>query len=334
MKNSVSLTAGAYLHFAHAYGFKNGDNDGGVLEYSTNGGSSWNDAGSLIEINSYDGPLGGGTGNPLAGRPAFMGDSHGYISSRLNLASLAGQNVRFRWRMALDNGGYDLGWWLDDVRIYRCASSNLVKTTYVPLLLKAPLPLVNGNFESGSAGWTQFSSNGFGLILPANQFPGSVTPHSGSYAVWLGGSLNEISYIQQQILVPADKPYLAYWHWIASQDFCGFDFGGVRINSTTVSSYDLCSSKNTNGWVKRVVNLSSYSGQSVSLQIRAETDSALNSNLFIDDVSFQASAATLETSAADGSTSEEAAALKLFEPDGPAAEEAEFLLRPAGWKPR
>ena len=89
---------------------------------------------------------------------------------------------------------------------------------------------------------------------------------------------------------------LAYWHWIASEDLCGYDFGGVLINSTVVDVYDLCSSTNTGGWVKHVVNLSAYAGQSVSLQIRAETDDSLNSNLFVDDVSFQASASSAKNS--------------------------------------
>ena len=151
---------------------------------------------------------------------------------------------------------------------------------------------MNGDFESGPTGWVEYSSNGWDLILPNSSL--IVPPHGGSWAVWLGGDDDEISYIQQQVIVPPGSPYLAYWHWIASEDFCGYDFGKVIINSTTVDEYDLCSSTNTGGWAKHVVNLSAYAGQSVSLQIRAETDSSLNSNLFIDDVSFQASASSHE----------------------------------------
>jgi len=107
MNISVILPADAYLHFAHAYGFEDPNYDGGVLEYSTNGGTSWNDAGTLFDYNGYDGTVFSGYGNPLAGRSAFIGDSHGYISSRLNINSLAGQSVRFRWRMGLDSSVYD-----------------------------------------------------------------------------------------------------------------------------------------------------------------------------------------------------------------------------------
>jgi hypothetical protein len=120
MTNNVSIPPGAFLHFAQAYGFEV-DFDGGVVEYSTNSGASWTDAGSLFDKNGYNGTIFTGFLNPLSGRPAFVRDSHGYISSRLNLSSLAGQNVRFRWRMGLDQSGFNHGWWLDDVRIYACA---------------------------------------------------------------------------------------------------------------------------------------------------------------------------------------------------------------------
>jgi serine protease len=161
---------------------------------------------------------------------------------------------------------------------------------YVPIVFNPPLPvsLVNGDFESGTTGWTESSTHGYPLIIDSG-FPGSVLPHSGVYAVWLGGDVSEISYIQQQVTVNSGTPYLAYWHWIASQETtCGNDYGGVMINGSWLDKYNLCGSTNTGGWVKHVVNLSSYSGQTVMLQIRADIDSNIyNSNLFIDDVSFQ-----------------------------------------------
>lgn len=128
MNSSVTLPANAFLHFAHAYGFEGGSFDGGVVEYSTNGGGSWVDAASLFDTNGYGGTIASGYSNPLSGRPAFVNDSHGYISSRLNLASLAGQNIRFRWRMGLDISGLNWGWWVDDVRVYTCRASGGIVT--------------------------------------------------------------------------------------------------------------------------------------------------------------------------------------------------------------
>jgi len=122
MANNVTLPSNAFLHFSQAFGFESGSFDGGVVEYSVNGGSTWMDAGPLFDTNGYTGTVAIGYSNPLAGRPAFVNDSHGYISSRLNLSSLGGQSIRLRWRMGLDLSDYNQGWWLDDVRIYTCPS--------------------------------------------------------------------------------------------------------------------------------------------------------------------------------------------------------------------
>jgi len=114
----------AFLHFAHAFGFESlGDPyyfDGGVLEYSINGGSTWLDAGSLINFNGYTGTIYNDWNNPLKGRPGFVGSSHGYISTRLDLASLAGKTVTFRWRMGLDDIVSAWGWWVDNIKVYTC----------------------------------------------------------------------------------------------------------------------------------------------------------------------------------------------------------------------
>ncbi len=126
---SFVVSGNSYLRFAQAYGFEFGINfedfnfynyDGGVLEYSLNNGSTWTDAGSLIEFNGYTGTLFTGAGNPLSGRSAFVGSSHGYISTRVNLASFAGQSVTFRWRMGLDEATSAWGWWVDNIKVYTC----------------------------------------------------------------------------------------------------------------------------------------------------------------------------------------------------------------------
>jgi hypothetical protein len=128
MNISVALPTNAYLRFNQAYGFEDGffggvyyTVDGGVVEYSTNNGASWIDAGPLFTDNSgYNGAITDQSDNPLGGKSAFVAESNGYISSRLNLASLAGQSVRFRFRIGTDTGGDDYGWFIDEVHIYRC----------------------------------------------------------------------------------------------------------------------------------------------------------------------------------------------------------------------
>jgi Zn-dependent metalloprotease len=132
MTRDIAVPANTFMHFRHAFGFETSvsgltNYDGGVVEYSTNGGTSWNDAGSLFTSgsgqNGYNATLDTGNGNPLEGRAAFGGASLGYISSRADLSGLAGQNVRFRFRIGADNYSGDYGWFIDDVRIYTCSAT-------------------------------------------------------------------------------------------------------------------------------------------------------------------------------------------------------------------
>ena len=124
--SSVAMTAGvdvprqAYLQFTHAYDFDGPDFDGGVVEYSVDEGVSWLDAGALFDGRAYTGAIIDGGANPLAGRSAFVGSSHGWVTSRVNLSSLAGSRVRFRWRLGLDSIGVGGGWWIDDIEIVSC----------------------------------------------------------------------------------------------------------------------------------------------------------------------------------------------------------------------
>ncbi len=129
MTASRAIPANAFMVFNQSYDFDMGKYlgkayyfDGGIVEYSTNNGASWNDAAPLFMVNGYDHKLYGKFQNPLGGRAAFAGSSRGYIRSKLDLSSLAGQNVRFRFRMATDNSVDYWGWFIDDIMVYTCSS--------------------------------------------------------------------------------------------------------------------------------------------------------------------------------------------------------------------
>jgi hypothetical protein len=113
-----------------------------------------------------------------------------------------------------------------------------------------------------------------------------VLPYGGSWLAWLGGDDDEVSYIEQELTVPAEAFGLTYWHWIASFDECGFDFAWVKVDGVIVDQYDLCTAADTGTWVLHEVDISAYAGQTVTLRIQVDTDADLNSNLFVDDVSF------------------------------------------------
>jgi hypothetical protein len=150
------VLANAYLHFYHYFDLERGW-DGGVVEYSANGGA-WTDAGSLIDSGKdYVGSI-----YSLGNRQGFTGVSHGYVSTRLNLSSLAGQSVKFRWRLGTDSSNARWGWWVDDVRIYTCESgpgpvSGGVYLPIIHVIPPGPLPGFNSQFNGSATGWVAHS---------------------------------------------------------------------------------------------------------------------------------------------------------------------------------
>jgi hypothetical protein len=157
-------------------------------------------------------------------------------------------------------------------------------STYLPLVRHFVQPIQNWNFEQGRVAWTEFSTHNWLLILNKG-LPVGVAPYSGTWAVWLGGDFNDISYIEQSVSIPVWTPYLVYYRWIGSEEgSCLYDYAYVMVNGSTVDSYGLCGPENTNGWQRRTVNLTLYAGNTVTLRFQVVTDNSLNSNLFLDDI--------------------------------------------------
>lgn len=123
MTSSVAIPANARMQFNHSWDLEPPNFDGGVVEYSLNNGTTWNDAAGLFSAGAgYNGTIESGYGNPIAGRTAFIGNGFGYTATQLNLSSLSGQNARFRFRLGSDSQFDSWGWYIDDVRIYTCGT--------------------------------------------------------------------------------------------------------------------------------------------------------------------------------------------------------------------
>jgi bacillolysin len=147
---AIQIPPQAYLHFHHSYVFetKLGTNgqanqyyDGGILEYSIDGGQTWQDAENLASENGYNGQINGAdkagkSNNILYNRAAFVGQSPGYISSRYDLSLLSGKQALFRFHIAVDESISDYGWLIDDFRVYTCDTSSLSHKVYTPVIYR------------------------------------------------------------------------------------------------------------------------------------------------------------------------------------------------------
>ena len=92
--------------------------DGGILEISTDGGTSFNQvANSALFSDPYDGPINGG---PLTGSDGWCGDPQEYLNSIVDIDNLSGQTVQFRFRKSNDSSVAHQGWDIDDVKVIGC----------------------------------------------------------------------------------------------------------------------------------------------------------------------------------------------------------------------
>jgi bacillolysin len=131
----IAIPSGTtFLRFDHSYNTDwdgGGLYDGGVVEYSADGGSTWSDLGPLAVNNGYDATIStaneNGVVSALGARNAFGRISPNFETSRFDLSSLAGQTIRLRFTFATDNYPnlvFD-GWFIDDISVYSCGSANL-----------------------------------------------------------------------------------------------------------------------------------------------------------------------------------------------------------------
>jgi|GEM_PF-1086907 hypothetical protein len=113
----IVLPAQAMLTFWHTYDLEDGY-DGGVLEISTDNGATYTDLGAQIVSGGYDGPISAVYNSPIAGRPAWTGNTlASWYQVAVNLGPYAGQRAIFRFRLACDFAWGATGWYLDDVQV-------------------------------------------------------------------------------------------------------------------------------------------------------------------------------------------------------------------------
>ncbi len=138
------------LSFWHNYAFQaflNNRRDGGVLEFSVDGGA-WFDAngagsGATIATGGYNGAL-NSTSNPLNGRNAWTGSNSGFTQVVVNLtdtAKYAGHTLRIRWRLATNSSTSSTGWYIDDVALNGGAAALNLPPSITTEVAATPAPV-------------------------------------------------------------------------------------------------------------------------------------------------------------------------------------------------
>jgi hypothetical protein len=130
----ASTTEPLVVKFSHAFSLENGF-DGGVIELSTNGGTTWTDAAMLGVTPGYTRTISTVFGNPIAGRMAYSGASAGFPARTqvtLNFGTqFAGQSVLLRFRIATDTSVAGVGWNIDDIDV-----SGITNTPFPALVVE------------------------------------------------------------------------------------------------------------------------------------------------------------------------------------------------------
>ncbi len=144
----------------------------------------------------------------------------------------------------------------------------------------------NGNFEAGSANWTQEGASN--LVTTFN-------PYTGRYSAQLGGANNANHRIRQHITVPANEAVsLRFWweQWTQETAPGTSDYLAVNVlNSNGGLIKEMARlgvDPDAPPWAQLTFGLTGYAGQTVQIQFQAVTDATNPTDFFVDDVSVTA----------------------------------------------
>jgi bacillolysin len=186
MVNPIAIPTNASLRFDHAFHFNDASYDGGIVEYSIGASGVWTQLPNLVDGKGYYGVISSSYGNPLGGKSAFSGISHGYVSTRFDLSSLAGQSVKFRWRLGTDNSVVSSGWWIDNLQVYTCTSLTYTVTYSGNGNTGGTVP-IDGNAYAAGATVTVLGNTGT-LVKTGYNFAGWNTQVDGLGTSYAGGA--------------------------------------------------------------------------------------------------------------------------------------------------
>ncbi|MFN2501849.1 MAG: carboxypeptidase regulatory-like domain-containing protein, partial [Pyrinomonadaceae bacterium] len=165
-----------------------------------------------------------GYSSPIGGRMAWTGLQSSFITTRVNLpATMAGQSVKLRFRMASDESEAKAGWYVDTVNVTSkncCGGAPTPTPTATPTPAPTPVNVItDGGFE-GSVGqptnaivmnpnWASTSTR-FGTSIctfaDCGSGGGTAGPRAGNAWIWFDAAdaaSAETGTVSQTVTVPA-----------------------------------------------------------------------------------------------------------------------------------
>jgi hypothetical protein len=186
---SLILGTGPVLTYYHIYSTESGY-DGGRVEISTNGGSSWT---PLTPTPAYGGTI-TSTGNSCSwatSTACYIGTSTGYPttwqSASISLSAYNGQTVLLRWNFTTDSSGAGTGtnpgWYVDDISITHvqvpgsCATGSACANnpTVVDVTPNGPLTVCAGSGQLLTCGFTGGTGTTYQWYDGANPISGATS---------------------------------------------------------------------------------------------------------------------------------------------------------------
>ncbi len=216
------------LSFWHWFNTE-GSYDGGVLEISSNNGSTWSDIGfNNFLKGGYTGTMDAST--LLPGRKAWTGNSGGFIKTIVNMVPYANQVVKLRFRFTSDDGTKLDGWFVDDIALKRQAEVDINSQLF------------------NTTGTLLNQSDTFTLILPpvATCVAASITSQSTVEPVCNGGS------VQLHVAVAGSAPV---YQWQQSTTGCAGTFADIAgATSSTLPLNAVTMAQNNYAYRLKITN--------------------------------------------------------------------------------
>lgn len=164
--------------------------------------------------------------------------------------------------------------------------------------------LSNAGFDDMSTNpWQQHSvdQNYLPIVTTQDMAPAGVSPTSPANAVWLGGLLNASyvnEYVYQTVTIPPDATAISVSgdRWVQSNEtLADRDVMSIELDDTQGVLLEVLATADgtqpDGGWVPfTLAPTGNYAGQQVRLRVAAKTDGSLNTNFFLDSLSFDLTA--------------------------------------------